>query len=53
MAFFNAAERQGDKAWGFQPQVIGNIEVCALKGRGKLICRPFQRPFRAHKLTTT
>ncbi|MCP4347348.1 MAG: hypothetical protein GY795_17725 [Desulfobacterales bacterium] len=29
----DAAERQSDKAWGFQPQVGIVISFCALKGR--------------------
>ncbi|MCP4352680.1 MAG: hypothetical protein GY795_45070, partial [Desulfobacterales bacterium] len=29
---FNAAERQSDKAWGFNPR-LGGIRGCALKGR--------------------
>ncbi|MCP4350241.1 MAG: hypothetical protein GY795_32590 [Desulfobacterales bacterium] len=31
----NAAERQGDKAWGFKPQVAIAVNFCALKGRGE------------------
>ncbi|MCP4349769.1 MAG: hypothetical protein GY795_30175, partial [Desulfobacterales bacterium] len=28
----DAAERQSDKAWGFEPQVAESLPVCALKG---------------------
>ncbi|MCP4345456.1 MAG: hypothetical protein GY795_08010 [Desulfobacterales bacterium] len=37
----DAAERQSDKAWGFEPQVYGSAPVCALKGRwGKTTAFP-------------
>ncbi|MCP4105834.1 MAG: hypothetical protein GY749_09900 [Desulfobacteraceae bacterium] len=29
----DAAERQSDKAWGFEPQVGIVVNFCALKGR--------------------
>ncbi|MCP4353584.1 MAG: hypothetical protein GY795_49680 [Desulfobacterales bacterium] len=33
----NAAERQSDKAWGFQPQVGIVVNFCALKGRREIL----------------
>ncbi|MCP4104927.1 MAG: hypothetical protein GY749_05235 [Desulfobacteraceae bacterium] len=46
----DAAERQSDKAWGFEPQVAEALPVCALKGHRE--DGFFLRPFRAQKLIT-
>ncbi|MCP4347587.1 MAG: hypothetical protein GY795_18945 [Desulfobacterales bacterium] len=45
----DAAERQSDKAWGFEPQVGIVINFCALKGRWERQ-HPSLRPFRAQTL---
>ncbi|MCP4105577.1 MAG: hypothetical protein GY749_08580 [Desulfobacteraceae bacterium] len=45
----DAAERQSDKAWGFNPG-SGGIKVCALKGRREADLPTFPAPLQGAKI---